>query len=242
MRRREFIATVGIVVTWPLVARAQRPGLPVVGFLSSLSSAALTDPVAAFRQGMGSLGYEEGKNVTIEFRWAEGDYDRLPALATELVQKQAAVIVTVGGDPPAFAAKAASTTTPIVFMVGQDPVKLGLVTSLNRPGGNATGVNLLLTETESKRVDLLRQLAPAASVFAAVINPKNADAEVQSNAVRSAAHNVGRHIELINASNDNDLENAFNHFANDKIGGFILTADPFFVYGREQIISAAARV
>jgi len=240
MRRREFIATVGIVVTWPLVARAQQPKLPVVGFLSSLSSAALTDPVAAFRQGMGSLGYEEGKNVTIEFRWAEGDYDRLPALATELVQKQAAVIVTLGGDPPAFAAKAASATTPIVFMVGQDPVKLGLVTSLNRPGGNATGVNLLLTETESKRVDLLRQLAPAASVFAAVINPKNADAEVQSNAVRSAAHNVGRHIELINASNDNDLENAFNHFANDKIGGFILTADPFFVYRREQIISAAA--
>ena len=133
MRRREFIATVGIVVTWPLVARAQQPKLPVVGFLSSLSSAALTDPVAAFRQGMGSLGYEEGKNVTIEFRWAEGDYDRLPALATELVQKQAAVIVTVGGDPPAFAAKAASATTPIVFMVGQDPVKLGLVTSLNSP-------------------------------------------------------------------------------------------------------------
>jgi putative ABC transport system substrate-binding protein len=240
MRRREFITAVGGAVSWPLVARAQQPRLPLVGFLSSLSSAALTGPVAAFRQGMGSLGYEEGKNVAIEFRWAEGHYDRLPALATELVRKQVAVIVTVGGDPPAFAARAASTTTPIVFMVGQDPVKLGLVTSLNRPGGNATGVNLLLTETESKRVDLLRELAPAASVFAAVINPKNADAEVQSNALRSAAHNVGRQIEVINASNDNDLENAFNQFADEKIGGFILTADPFFVYRREQIISAAA--
>jgi putative ABC transport system substrate-binding protein len=240
VRRRDFITLSGGMVTWPLAARAQQPGLPLVGFLSSLSSAALTGPVAAFRQGMASLGYEDGKNVTMEFRWAEGHYDRLPALATELVQKQAAVIVTVGGDPPAFAAKAASTTTPIVFMVGQDPVKLGLVTSLNRPGGNATGVNLLLTETESKRVALLRELAPAALLFAAIINPKNADADVQSNAVRSAAHNVGWQIKVINASTENELENAFNHFADDKIGGVILTADPFFVYRREQIISAAA--
>jgi putative ABC transport system substrate-binding protein len=141
MRRREFVAAIGSAVSWPLVAHAQQPALPVVGFLSSLSSAALTGPVAAFRQGLGSLGYEEGKNVAVEFRWAEGHYDQLPALATELAQKRAAVIVTAGGDPPAFAAKTASTTIPLVFMVGQDPVKLGLVTSLSRPGGNATGVN-----------------------------------------------------------------------------------------------------
>ena len=240
MKRREFITVVGSAVTWPLVAHAQQPALPVVGFLSSLSSAALTGPVAAFRQGLGSLGYEEGKNVAIEFRWAEGHYDQLPALAAELAEKRAAVIVTVGGDPPAFAAKAASTTIPLVFMVGQDPVKLGLVTSLSRPGGNATGVNLLISETESKRIDLLRELAPAASVFAALINPKNADAEVQSSAVNSAAHSIGQQIEIINASNEIELENAFARFVQDRIGGFILTADPFFVYRREQIIAAAA--
>jgi putative tryptophan/tyrosine transport system substrate-binding protein len=240
MRRREFIAAIGTTVIWPLVAHAQQPPLPLVGFLSSLSSAALTGPVAAFRQGLGSLGYEEGKNVAIEFRWAGGHYDQLPTLAIELVQRRAAVIVTVGGDPPAFAAKAASTTTPLVFMVGQDPVKLGLVASLSRPGGNATGINLLITETESKRVDLLRELAPAVSVFAAIINPKNPDAEVQSAAVKSAAHSIGQQIEIINATNELDLENAFARVVQDRIGGFILTADPFFVYRREQIIAAAA--
>jgi ABC-type uncharacterized transport system substrate-binding protein len=185
MRRREFIAAVGSAattsITWPLVARAQQPTLPVVGFLSSLSATDLTGPVAAFRHGLASLGYEEGKNVAIEFRWAEGRYEQLPALAAGLVARRVAVIVTVGGDPPAFAAKAASNTIPLVFMVGQDPVKLGLVASLSRPGGNATGVNLLIAETETKRVDLLKELAPGAAVFAAFINPKNADAEVQSN-------------------------------------------------------------
>ena len=240
MRRREFIAAVSSAVTWPLVGQAQQLALPVIGFLSSLSSAALTGPVAAFRQGLGSLGYEEGKNVAIEFRWAEGHYDQLPALAAELAEKRAAVIVTVGGDPPAFAAKAASTTIPLVFMVGQDPVKLGLVTSLSRPGGNATGVNLLISETESKRFDLLRQLAPTASVFAAFINPKNADAEVQSSAVTSAAHSIGQQIEIINASNELELKNAFARLVQDRIGGLILTADPFYVYRREQIIAAAA--
>jgi putative ABC transport system substrate-binding protein len=186
------------------------------------------------------LGYEEGKNVAIEFRWAEGDYDQLPALAAELVDKRAAVIVTVGGDPPAFAAKAASATIPLVFMVGQDPVKLGLVTSLSRPGGNATGVNLLISEAETKRLDLLRELAPAASAFAAFINPKNADAEVQSAAVSSAARSTGQQIEIMNASNEADLKNAFGRFTQDRIAGFVVTADPFFVYRREQIISAAA--
>jgi putative ABC transport system substrate-binding protein len=172
MKRREFIAIAGGAVAWPLTAQAQQATLPVVGFLSSLSSSALTGPIVAFRQGLADSGYEEGKNVTIEFRWAEGHYDKLPALAADLVPKRAAVIVTVGGDPPAFAAKAASNAIPLVFMVGQDPVKLGLVRSLSRPGGNATGVNLLISETETKRVDLLRQLAPAASIFAAFINPR----------------------------------------------------------------------
>jgi len=242
VRRRTFITLLGgTAAAWPMAAKAQQPSLPVVGFLSSLSAAALTGPVAAFRQGLGSVGYEERKNVAIEFRWAEGHYDRLPALAAELVKQRAAVIVTVGGDPPAFAAKAASTTIPLVFMVGQDPVKLGLVASLSRPGGNATGINLLVTETESKRIELLKELTPGATTFAALINPKNADAGVQSSAVTAAAHTIGQQIEIINASTDLDLENAFAHFTQSNIGGFLILADPFFVYRRQQIITEAAQ-
>ena len=240
MRRRNFIAGLASTAASPVSARAQQPLLPIIGFLSSLSSAALTGPVAAFRQGLKSSGYEEGKNVAIEFRWAEGHYDQLPALATELVQKRASVIVTIGGYAPAFAAKTASASIPLVFMVGQDPVKSGLVTSLSRPGGNATGVNLLIVETESKRVDLLRELAPAASVFAAFVNPSSTYAQMQSNAVTSAAHSIGQQIEIVTASNELELENAFARFVQDKIGAFLLTADPFFVYRREQIIAAAA--
>jgi putative ABC transport system substrate-binding protein len=244
MRRRDFIALLGGTAapgTWSSAASAQQPQLPVVGFLSSLSAAALTGPVAAFRQGLASVGYEEGKNVAIEFRWAEGHYDLLPALAAELVKQRPAVIVSVGGDPPAFAAKAASTTIPLVFMVGQDPVKLGLVTSLNRPGGNATGVNLLVTETESKRIELLKALAPGPSNFAALINPNNADTDVQSNAVRAAANAIGQRIEIINAGTDPDLENAFDHFRQTNINGFLVLADPFFVYRRQRIITEAAK-
>ncbi len=149
MRRREFITLVGGAVAWPTGVCAQNPPLPLIGFLSGLSAGALTGPVNAFRIGLQSVGYEDGKNVAIEFRWADGHYDRLPALAADLVRDRVAVIVTAGGDPPVFAAKAASETIPIVFMVGRNPVELGLVTSLNRPGGNSTGLNLLLTETES---------------------------------------------------------------------------------------------
>jgi putative ABC transport system substrate-binding protein len=241
VRRRDFIAAVGSAATWPFVAHAQLAALPVVGFLSSLSSAALTGPVAAFRQGLASSGYEEGKNVAIEFRWAEGHYDQLPALAADLVQKRAAVIVTVGGDPPAFAAKAASTTIPIVFMVGRDPVELGLVRSLNQPGGNATGINLQISEIESKRIELIRQLAPTRNVLAVLINPKNADADVQLKVVQSAAHTLNEQIKIFNVSTESELEEAFASFKEGNIGGFILLADSFFVDRRDQIISFAAQ-
>ncbi len=241
MRRRDFIRVLSTVAAWPVVARAQQSSPPIIGFLSSLSAAALLGPVAAFRRGLSSVGYEEGKNVTVAFRWAEGRYDLLPALAAELVKERAAVIVTVGGDPPAFAAKAASSTIPLVFMVGQDPVKLGLVTSLSRPGGNATGVNLLVTETESKRVEILRQLAPGASNLAALINPKNADADLQSSAVKSAVQGMGQQIEIIDASTDLDLENAFAHCTQSNINGLLVVADPFFVYRRQRIIAEAAQ-
>ena len=165
MRRREFLTSLAGLTTWPFGVHAEQAAIPSVGFLSSLSAAVLSGPVAAFRDGLQSAGYTEGKNVEIEFRWADGHYDRLPALANDLVRRQVAVIVTLGGGPPASAAKAASTTIPIVFMVGRDPVEMGLVKSLNRPSGNATGINLLIVEMESKRIELIRQLAPTNSVF-----------------------------------------------------------------------------
>ena len=241
MRRREFLKSLAGLTTWPFGVHAEQAAIPVVGFLSSLSAAALAGPVAAFRNGLQSAGYTEGKNVEIEFRWAEGHYDRLPALAADLVKRQVAVIVTIGGDPPAFAAKAASATIPIVFMVGRDPVELGLVRSLNRPGGNATGINLLISEMESKRIELLEQLAPARNVLAVFVNPKNADADVQLKAVQSAAHALNEQIKIFNVSNEADLEKAFANFTENNIGGFILVADPFFVDRRDQIISSAAQ-
>jgi putative ABC transport system substrate-binding protein len=239
--RREFIAVVAGATAWPLVARAQQTQMPAVGFLSSLSAGTFAGPVAAFRDGLQSVGYEEGKNVGIEFRWADGHYDRLPALATDLIRSRVAVIVTVGGGPPAFAAKAATTTIPIVFMVGRDPVELGLVKSLSRPGGNATGINLLIAEMESKRIQLLQELAPHGSTFGVFVNPKNADAEVQLRAVQSAAHALRQQIAIIDVSNEIDLEKAFTGLTQNKIDGFVLVADPFFVNCRDRIISFAAQ-
>jgi putative ABC transport system substrate-binding protein len=241
VRRREFLTSLAGLTTWPFGVHAEQAAIPAVGFLSSLSAAALTGPVAAFRDGLQSAGYTEGKNVEIEFRWADGRYDRLPALAADLATRQVAVIVTVGGDPPAFAAKAASTTIPIVFMVGRNPVELGLVRSLNRPGGNATGINLLITEMESKRIELIQQLAPTRKVLAVLVNPKNADTDVQLQAVQSAAHAFNEQIKIFNVSNEVELEKAFARFREDDVGGFILVADPFFVNRRDQIISSAAQ-
>jgi len=237
--RRDFITVLGGTAAWPVAVRAQQTRIQAVGFLSSLSASALEGPVSAFRDGLQSVGYEEGKNVSIEFRWAEGHYDRLPALAADLVRNRVAVIVSVGGDPPAFAAQAATTTTPIVFMVGRDPVQLGLVRSLSHPGGNATGINLFITEIESKRIELLGELSPSASRFAVLVNPKNADAEVQLRAVRSAADILRKQISTINVSNEIDLERAFVTATQDRIDGFALLADPFFVNVRNQIISFA---
>ena len=241
MRRREFLTFFAGLTTWPFELQAEQAAIPAVGFLSSLSAAALTGPVAAFQNGLHSVGYTEGKTVEIEFRWAEGHYDRLSALAADLVKRQVAVIVTVGGDPPAFAAKAASTTIPLVFMVGRDPVELGLVRSLNQPGGNATGINLQISEIESKRIELLRQLAPTRNVLAVLINPKNADADVQLKVVQSAAHALNEQIKIFNVSTEGELEETFASFKEDNIGGFILLADPFFVDRRDQIISSAAQ-
>jgi len=240
MRRREFVALLGGAVAWPVAARAQRQPTPVVGFLGSLSPEAVARPLNAFRNGLAEIGYRENETVAVEYRWAAGEYDRLPALAADLVEHHVTVLVTAGGDPPAFAARRATTTIPIVFMVGRDPVKLGLVASLSRPGGNATGINLLITEMESKRIEILRAIAPDAARIAVIMNPKNADAEVQLLDVRSAARILGRQIDIIDASNDLDLGRAFTRIAQGKTGAFILAADPFFVNRRDRIISFAS--
>jgi ABC-type uncharacterized transport system substrate-binding protein len=241
MRRREFITILGAAAGWPLTAIGQDRPRPIIGFLSSLSAGALSAPVTAFRTGLQSVGYEDGKNAAIEFRWADGHYDQLPALAADLVRVGAAVIVSVGGDPPAFAAKAASRTVPLVFMVGRNPVELGLVASLNRPGGNATGINLLIAETETKRIEILRQLVPGNTRFAVLVNPKNADAGVQLSMVQSAAQALNQKIAIINASTEFELDEAFARFRDEAIGAFIVVADPFFVNRRDQIISLSNR-
>jgi len=240
MRRREFITIIGAAAVWPLTARAQQQAMPLIGFLGSLSPAAVAGPLTAFRQALKEIGYEEGKTVAIEYRWAEGRYERLPELAADLVRRQAAAIVTVGGDPPALAAKAATSTIPIVFMVGRNPVKFGLVTSLNRPGGNATGVNLFIGETEAKRIDLLRQLVPTATTLVVLMNPKTADAETQLSEMQAAGRALQQRIEIVNASNELEIDMAFTTLAQRKISGLLVGADPFFNNRREQITSLAA--
>ena len=201
MKRREFITLLGGGAAWPLAARAQQPTMPVIGFLDPRSHHTLADQLRAFRQGLKDTGYVEGENVAIEYRWAEDQYDRLPALAAELVRRRVAVIVTNGGSASAFAAKAATATIPIVFSVGEDPVRLGLVASLARPGGNLTGINLVISELTTKRLGLLRELVPGAARVAVLVNPANtANAETTLRDVEPAARAMGLQIQILQAS------------------------------------------
>jgi len=241
MRRREFITLIGGAAGWPLAARAQQPAMPLIAYLSPTSSAIPQDRLRAFRQGLKETGYVDGESVTITYRFAEGQNDRLPALAAELVRGQIAVIVT-GGNAAAFAAKAATTTIPIVFIVDVDPVQLGLVTSLARPSGNATGINFLSGELAAKRLELMRELVPALSRIAVLVNPTDASATQSTmRDVETAARAMGVQIQVLNASTSREIHAAFETIARERPDALFLAGDPFFTSRRVQLATRAAR-
>jgi putative ABC transport system substrate-binding protein len=241
MRRREFITLLSGAVAWPLAARAQQAAMPVIGYLHSGSPAPYAHLVIVFRQGLKEAGYVEGQNVAIEFRWAEGRYDWLPALAAELVDRRVAVIVTGGGDPPPLAAKSATSTIPIVFTSSSDPVKLGLVDRLNQPGGNVTGIHLFTSLLATKRLELIRRLIPASPSIAVLINPKNPNAEDSATELRDAARTLGQSIRFVNASNDTEIDAAFAAFRERQVSALLVNTDPFFLAQRAQFAALAAR-
>jgi putative tryptophan/tyrosine transport system substrate-binding protein len=242
MRRRNLIAGLVIAtVTGPLAAHAQQPAMPVVGVLG-VNSAGTQPYLAAFRQGLSEIGYVEGQNVLIEYRWAEDRYNRLPELAADLIRHHVNVIVTVLTSPAALAAKATTATIPIVFSVGGDPVKHGLVASLSRPGGNATGINFFSSEVTAKRLGLLRELLPAATRIGLLVNPTNAEVtEGTVKDVNAAADALGLQIQVLNASNGNEIDAAFTTLANHRADGLVVGPDSFFLTRRVQIAILAAR-
>jgi putative ABC transport system substrate-binding protein len=242
VRRREFITLVGgAAAGWPLAARAQQPAMPVIGFLNGQSARTWTVMVAAFRRGLSEAGYVEGRNVAIEYRWAEGQPDRLPALAADLVQRQVSVIVATGGNNPAIAAKAATSTIPIVFTSNDDPRKYGLVASLNRPGGNVTGVSWFSAELGPKRLALLHELAPGATTVAMLVNPNNAETARQPAELQEAARAIGLQLVVLNATAAGDIDTAFTAIVDKGVGGLVVAGDSFLANRREQIIALAAR-
>ena len=241
MKRREFITLLGGAAAWPLAAHAQQPAMPVIGFLNPASPDALAHRVRAFRQGLKESGYVERANVAIEYRWAEGQYDRLAKLAAELVRQRVAVIATTGGPPSAFAAKAATTTIPIVFSVPDDPVRLGLVASLARPGGNVTGINFLAAELVAKRLELLRELVPGAARVAVLVNPANVtNTETTLRDIQSAARAMGLQIQVLNASTRSEIEAAFATLVREQSDALFVGSDSFFNDRRVQLVHLAS--
>jgi putative ABC transport system substrate-binding protein len=241
MQRREFITLLGIATAWPLAARAQQPALPVIGFLNGQSPDRFAPYVAAFHKGLGETGYVEGQNVAIEYRWAGGQLDRMPALAAELVGRQVNVIASTGGMPSA--AKAATATIPIVALSGGDPVRSGLVASFNRPGGNVTVVGLFAYALGPKRLEVLRELLPKANVIAVLVNPRNPDpeAKLDAQAVEAAARAVGQQINVVAAGSDRDIDAAFATLIQRRDDALLVMGDPFFNSRREQLVALAAR-
>jgi putative tryptophan/tyrosine transport system substrate-binding protein len=241
VKRREFITLLGgAAAAWPLAAQAQQAAMPLIGFLHSASVEGWAPIVEAFRDGLNEAGYVDGRNVAIEFRWAEGRYDRLPGLAADLVHRQVAVIAT-GGTISALAAKAATTTIPIVFSMGGDPVQLGLVASLNRPGGNVTGVSYLINMMVVKQFELLRELMRKAAAIAFLVNPANANAESDTRAVREAADSLRQQLLVVEARTESDFESTFAALIRPRVGALVVSADAFFLSQRNRLIALAAR-
>ena len=240
MQRREFITLLGgAVATWPIAARAQQPAMPVIGFLRSTSPTDSTHLVTAFRDGLKQTGFVEGQNVAIEYRYAEGRNDRLPALVADLIDRRVAVIV--GNSPAALAAKAATSTVPIVFAYGGDPVIDRLVASLNRPGGNVTGVVFIASVLGAKRLELLRQIVPKATTIGMLVNPNTAENEAERRDVQAAAQALGQQLIIIDASSDRDIETAFATFVQRGAGALLVGTGAFFFSHREQVVALAAR-
>jgi ABC-type uncharacterized transport system substrate-binding protein len=241
MRRRDFVTLLGGAVAWPLAARAQQPAMPVIGYLDTRSQDTALDRLNALRRALKETGYVEGENVTIVYRWAEGRYDRLPELAADLVRRQAAVIAAGGGTPSAMAAKAATATIPIVFVVGDDPVRLGLVSSLARPGGNLTGVNFFNVELTAKRLELLREIVPAATRVAVLVNPANAGTESTLRDVEAAARVMGLQMKAFNASTSPEIDAAFATLVRERPDALFVAGDGFFLSRRVQLANLTVR-
>jgi putative tryptophan/tyrosine transport system substrate-binding protein len=240
--RREFITLLGgAAVAWPFAAGAQQPAIPVIGFLSGGEPQSFAPYVAAFRKGLNETGYVDGQNAAIEYRWAEGHYDQLTALAADLVRRRVAVIMASGGLRSARAAKAATETIPIIYTGGGDPVRLGLVASLNRPGGNVTGVNFLVNELGAKRLELLQELVPKVTVIAFLVNPRNPNAEPEMSDMQGAARALGKQALVLKASIASELETAFSTLAQHQADALIVAGDPFFDSRRDQLVALAAR-
>jgi putative ABC transport system substrate-binding protein len=240
LKRREFLTLLGGAAAWPLVVRAQQP-IPVIGFLSARAPEESAHLVEVYRHALKEGGFIEGQNVAIEFRWARGDYGRLPALAADLVSRNVAVISAVGGDPSALAAKAATAATPIIFNFGADPVSAGLIASFNRPGGNTTGISTAVNMMEPKRLALLRELAPGVTLVGALVNPSFAPAVRQAREIEEAARAIGQRIVVAKASTDEELEAAFASLVRDGVGALLVAADPYFDIRRDRIVAFAAQ-
>jgi putative ABC transport system substrate-binding protein len=242
MKRRELIALLGgAAIVWPFATHAQQAVMPMIGFLGAPSPAPYARYVAAIHQGLKEAGYVEGQNVTIEYRWADGQYHRLPALAADLVNRHVAVIVPIGGAPPTVAAKAATSTIPIVFNMLADPVELGLVASLDRPGGNVTGVTTLGVELEAKRLELLRELVPTSALIAMLVNPDNPQAKAQSREVQAAASAIHQRVLILNASTDHEVETVFATLVQERAGALLVGADTFFTSQPALFVALTAR-
>jgi len=238
--RREFITLLGGAAAWPLAARAQQAAIPVIGFLNTLAPNNMaTNVMDEFLQGLQETGYVDGQNVRIEYRWAEGHYDRLPALAADLVRRQVAVIAATGGEPSPQVATAATRTIPVVFMANGDPVEAGLVASLNKPGSNATGVTIFGMMAVGKRLELLRQLMPKAGLIAYLTNPNNPNREIDN--VQTAANSLGQQILVLNANSDREFDAAFAAVAQQHVAALLVASDPLFFNRRDQLVAPAAR-